>query len=143
MGRNLTSTAHHWLVISCAATPNPFWLALICRFQCNAIELDSLANPALPGTACRESGHCECQEEWDFLVEDDESFIFNKILRPAFARAVCAALAISPFKIADEKVLSFAMSQHSRLGKRSCAFGLPSEIISRIVFASESLDPCA
>jgi hypothetical protein len=77
------------------------------------------------------------------LVEDDESFIFNKIVRPAFARAVCAALSISPFKIADEKVLSFTMSQHSRLGKHSCAFGLPSEIISRIVSASESLDPCA
>ena len=77
------------------------------------------------------------------MVEDDESFIFNKIVRPAFARAVCAALSISPFKIADEKVLSFTMSQHSRLGKHSCAFGLPSEIISRIVSASESLDPCA
>ena len=76
------------------------------------------------------------------MLDGDKSYVFDKIVRPAFARAVCAALSLSPFKMPESKVLGFAMSQHKRLGEHSCAFGLPPEIILRIVAQSEVLDQC-
>ncbi len=89
------------------------------------------------------TGDCCC--DWPELETADgmEFDNFRDIVRPAFARAVCAALALSPLKLTDDKALAFAMSQHARLGEQSFAPGLPSEIMSRIILEIENFGKCA
>jgi hypothetical protein len=87
------------------------------------------------------TGGCYCGEIYHEYGMDD--CIFRNIVRPAFARAVCAALALSPLKLTEDKALAFAMSQHARLGEQSFAQGLPSEIMSRIILKIENFERCA
>ena len=47
------------------------------------------------------TGGCYCGEIYHEYGMDD--CIFRNIVRPAFARAVCAALALSPLKLTEDK----------------------------------------
>jgi hypothetical protein len=48
------------------------------------------------------TGGCYCGEIYHEYGMDD--CIFRNIVRPAFARAVCAALALSPLKLTEDKL---------------------------------------
>jgi hypothetical protein len=83
---------------------------------------------------------CQCFEIHGFSVDLED--VLDSIVKPAFARAVCAALSISPLSEMEEKMLAFASAQHPRLGSKCSFHGMPVDLVKRVFEKAQDFDPC-
>ena len=132
------------------------------RYHCSLMVPAARAIPPglMPGCDCCKADdvchgpQCKCRSEYQrrdyqgYDIDDvsfyqgENDFMFERIVQPAFARAVCAALSLSPLKLSSEMALSFAMGSHVGLGVKSKIFGLPNDLIKRIFDLAQSFDSC-
>ena len=81
---------------------------------------------------------CSCLV--DYYYDDYPKRTYSEHVRPAFDRAVCAALEKNPRSLSTDKILALCMSQQFRLGQCSFMSSLSSDLLQRIVTKAGNFD---